>query len=155
MSETWHLHLSGGTGVLRVRPQADQLLVLSGQGDRAQQRLGLRRWLLRYLHGRFEARLRELAEQHGFTFAAVQVRRQRTRWGSCSSRGVISLNAAAAFQRAEVLDYLMLHELAHTREMNHSHRYWRTVAVCCPKWRLLDRELAQGWKRVPQWLFED
>lgn len=155
LAETWHVHLAGGTESLRVRPQANHLLVVSGDGDRSQQRLGLRRWLIPYLHDRFEARLHELAEQHGFTFTALQVRRQRTRWGSCSSRGVISLNAAAAFQRVEVLEYLMLHELAHTRVMNHSRSYWRTVAACCPKWRLLDRELAQGWKRVPQWLFED
>lgn len=153
--EVWRLHLAGGSGGVSVRAQADHLLVLSGQGDRMQQRLGLRRWLIRYAHGRFEARLQELARQHGFRFETLQVRRQRTRWGSCSSRGVISLNVAAAFQRAEVLDYLMLHELAHTRIMNHSHGYWRTVAACCPAWRALDRELSQGWKRVPQWLFED
>ena len=70
--------------------------------------------------------LAALAIQHGFEFKRLSIRLQRTRWGSCSTRGTISINLALLFQRPEVLRYLMCHELAHTRHMNHSATYWRT-----------------------------
>ncbi len=152
--ENWRVHLAGGSGSLRCRAQGEQLLVLTGQGDQAAQRHALQRWLTEHVRLQFAQRLRALAEQHGFEFHSLQIRRQRTRWGSCSSRGVISLNVGAAFQRPAVLDYLLLHELSHTREMNHSRAYWRVVASCCRDWRQLDRELSQGWQRVPRWIFE-
>ena len=85
--------------------------------------------------------------------ARLQVRCQRTRWGSCSRRGTISLNVCLLFQRPEVLRYLMIHELAHLRHMNHSARFWAEVARHEPDWKALDRELLQGWRRVPSWMF--
>jgi len=154
LGQTWHLHLAGGTGALRIRAQANQLLVLSGRGEREAQVRALRSWLTEHVRAPLTTKLRGLAVHHGFDFQSLQLRRQRTRWGSCSSRGVISLNICAVFQPPAVLDYLMIHELAHTREMNHSRAYWRTVASCCPDWRRLDRELATGWRHVPQWIFE-
>jgi predicted metal-dependent hydrolase len=83
----------------------------------------------------------------------LQIRCQRTRWGSCSRRGTISLNVCLLFQTPEVLRYLMIHELAHLRHMNHSARFWSDVARHEPDWRALDRELLQGWRRVPSWMF--
>jgi predicted metal-dependent hydrolase len=49
--------------------------------------------------------------------------------------------------------YLLLHELAHTRHMNHSRAFWARVESTCPDWRALDRELRRGWERVPGWVF--
>ena len=83
------------------------------------------------------------------------IRRQRTRWGSCSTRGTISLNCCLLFQRPAVVRYLMIHELAHTLHMNHSRRFWHCVARHCPEYRSLDRELLDGWRRVPDWVFGD
>jgi predicted metal-dependent hydrolase len=154
LDESWRVHLAGGAGPLRCREVGAQFLVITGEGDRAAMLRALQRWLGQYLRHRFAETLAVLAEQHGFEFKRLQIRRQKTRWGSCSSRGVISLNMGAAFQRPAVLQYLLLHELAHTRHMNHSHAYWRTVAACCANWRELDRELSQGWRRVPRWIFE-
>jgi predicted metal-dependent hydrolase len=121
--------------------------------SRMQSRVLLIEWLRRYLRPHFERRLSALADGHGFHYESMQLRRQRTRWGSCSKRGVISLNLCGAFQPPEVLDYLMLHELVHTRHMNHSDRYWRAVEAVSPKWRELDRALTHGWQFVPQWVF--
>jgi len=83
----------------------------------------------------------------------LQVRCQRARWGSCSRRATISLNACLLFQRPEVLRYLLVHELSHLRHMNHSERFWAVVARYQPDWQVLDRELTQGWRRVPTWMF--
>ena len=81
------------------------------------------------------------------------LRRQRTRWGSCSAAGTISLNVCLMFQRPEVVRYLMVHELCHRRHMNHSDRFWQLVESFEPGWRALDAELLKGWRHVPGWVF--
>jgi predicted metal-dependent hydrolase len=104
---------------------------------------------------RLEPRVVAIARAHGVRFARVSIRRQRSRWGSCSARGTISLNACLLFQRAAVVDYLIVHELTHVKHMNHSARFWHAVESVCPDWRVLDRELVQGWRTVPRWVFSD
>lgn len=111
------------------------------------------RWLVDIAEQEFATRLANLAELHGFSYQRVQIRRQRTRWGSCSSRGTISLNVCGLFLRPEVLRYLLIHELCHTRHMNHSLRFWKLVASCEPEYRELDRELSRAWRHVPAWIF--
>lgn len=69
-------------------------------------------------------RLNELSEQHGFTYNKVSVRNQKTRWGSCSSKNNISLNMKLVRLPDEMIDYVLLHELVHTRIKNHSHVFW-------------------------------
>lgn len=81
------------------------------------------------------ARLRELAARHGFEAGRVTVRDQRSRWGSCSPRGDISLNWRLVTMPDAVRDYVILHELAHLREPNHSRRFWRVMSRICPDWR--------------------
>jgi predicted metal-dependent hydrolase len=69
-------------------------------------------------------RLDHLARKHGFTYNRVSVRNQRTRWGSCSSANNISLNMQITRLPEELMDYVILHELAHTRVKNHSINFW-------------------------------
>ena len=83
----------------------------------------------------------------------MSVRRQRTRWGSCSTQGTISLNVCLLFQSPAVVRYLMVHELCHRRHMNHSRRFWALVESFEPDWKPLDVELLQGWRKVPAWVF--
>jgi predicted metal-dependent hydrolase len=83
----------------------------------------------------FPPRVFELAAQHNCPVRKVIVRNQRTRWGSCSRAGVISLNWRLVQAPGAVRDYLILHELMHLREMNHSKRYWRHVESVCPDFR--------------------
>jgi predicted metal-dependent hydrolase len=73
-----------------------------------------------------------LASQHGFILNRVSVKNQRSRWGSCSARGTISLNWRLIQTPVYVQDYLCLHELCHLRHMNHSHRFWSEVYRLCP-----------------------
>lgn len=81
------------------------------------------------------ARLRELAAAHGFAVTGVTVRDQRSRWGSCSASGRVSLNWRLVQMPAEVRDYILLHELAHLRHPDHSRRFWREVERLCPRHR--------------------
>lgn len=109
-------------------------------------------WLMRLATAELSARLAPLSRAIGIDYARLSVRRQRTRWGSCSTRGTISLNACLAFQRPDVVRYLMIHELCHRRHMNHSRRFWSLVASFEPDWKPLDVELLQGWRNVPAWV---
>jgi predicted metal-dependent hydrolase len=74
----------------------------------------------------------ELAGLHGISVTRVSVRNQKTRWGSCSRRGTISLNWRLIQTPEFVRDYIILHELAHRRQMNHSEKFWQEVARLCP-----------------------
>lgn len=97
----------------------------------------LRRMAERELPGR----TRELALLQGISVRRISVRAQKTRWGSCSARGTISLNWRLIQAPPRVVDYLIIHELMHRREMNHSARYWKLVAQAFPDYR-----------RAEQWL---
>jgi hypothetical protein len=109
-------------------------------------------WLTELAQQELELRLRKLATSYGFSYDRLQIRRQRTRWGSCAASGTISLNLCAMFLRPEVLRYLMIHELCHTRHMNHSKQFWSLVESCQPDYLMLDKELSNAWKHVPSWI---
>jgi hypothetical protein len=81
------------------------------------------------------ARAWELAAQTRMNVTRVSVRAQRTRWGSCTAAGVISLNWRLILVPDAVRDYIIYHELMHLREMNHSGRFWARVEEVCPGWR--------------------
>jgi hypothetical protein len=72
-------------------------------------------------------RLNELSEKHGFSFNKVFMRSQRTRWGSCSSKNNINLNMKLIILPDEMIDYVLLHELVHTRIKNHTKEFWREL----------------------------
>lgn len=112
----------------------------------------LRTWLAARAGRGFAPQLQALATQMNLRYDRLQIRWQRSRWGSCSARGTVSLNGALLFQRPEVVRYLLVHELAHLKHMNHSPRFWSLVEQYEPDWRRLDRELLAGWARVPTWL---
>ncbi|HEY5809812.1 MAG TPA: SprT family zinc-dependent metalloprotease [Povalibacter sp.] len=139
---------------VRVTPGLGNALIVTGAIDsELKVAHALRNWLMELAHGEFGRQLAELGASHDFQFRRVQIRRQRTRWGSCSARGTISLNVCGLFQEPAVLRYLLIHELSHTRHMNHSRRFWGLVESLEPDYRRLDRELVQGWQRVPGWMF--
>jgi predicted metal-dependent hydrolase len=89
------------------------------------------------------ARVLELSARHQLTVRRITIRSQRSRWGSCSRHGTISLNWRLVQAPVFVRDYLVLHELAHLREMNHSPRFWREVARLCPNFAEAERWLKE------------
>jgi len=131
-------------GVLRVRTTDGTDQQVSG---------ALLRWLAGVAARELAVRLDETAGEIGIGYSRMHLRRQRTRWGSCSTAGTISLNVCLMFQSPAVVRYLMIHELCHRVHMNHSKRYWRLVESFEPQWRALDAALLKGWQHVPAWVF--
>ena len=96
-----------------------------------------------------EARLKFFAPKVGVTYNRVTIRAQRTRWGSCSSLGNLNFNCLLALVPAEVLDYVVVHELCHRKELNHSDRFWQEVAKVLPDYKIRRKWLKeQGNKLV-------
>lgn len=90
---------------------------------------------------RLITRLAELAGKHGFSYNRVFIRNQRTRWGSCSVKNNISLNIKLASLPEELADYVILHELVHTRIKNHGKSFWETLDCLMEGARVVDRRL--------------
>lgn len=119
--------VSLGADVFRVpRLEGDLRPVLESQfARRAKVELPARAW--------------ELAAEKGANLKDVTVRNQRSRWGSCSARGVVSLNWRLVQAPESVRDYIICHELAHLWELNHSARFWARVEELWPAWREAER----------------
>jgi len=99
------------------------------------------------------ARLGVLAERHGLTgYRRCTIRGQRTVWGSYSASGTLSLNYKLLFLSPELVDYVLLHELAHTRHLDHSPRFWDLLVRCQPDARARHERLRHASRRVPPWL---
>ena len=129
---------SGGNGKILFRGEeidihtSNPVLPVSpngGEGDEAR----LKRALWKLAWDELPRRVAELAAQHGLTVKRVSVRNQRSRWGSCSARGVVSLNWRLVQTPDFVRDYIIVHELMHLREMNHSSRFWKLVYEAYPR----------------------
>ncbi len=88
-------------------------------------------------------RLKELADEHGFTYNRVTIKNNISNWGSCSAKGNINLNLRLVTLPQSLQDYVMLHELCHLREMNHGPRFHALLESLCPDHRILEKELRQ------------
>lgn len=121
---------------------ADQTVLIRGPlgGVRAAVERHLRQLAVKEL----VVRTLDLASVHRVPVGRVTVRNQRSRWGSCSNRGAISLNWRLLQTPVLVRDYIILHELMHCREMNHSDRFWRLVAEVCPDYQQAERWLKEN-----------
>ncbi len=146
------------TDALRVtvREHADGRVVVSGDvSNEAATRAAMRRWLARRAKTTLVPVLMGMADEHGYLVSKATMRWQRSRWGSCSAKGTISLNTQLLFLPAPVMRYVLLHELCHTAQMDHSAAFWALVASHEPGYREHKVELREGWSKVPAWLQVD
>ena len=91
--------------------------------------------LAEQMRQRLPEKLNRHAASMGVTFGRVTIRCQQTRWGSCSSRGNLNFNCLLMLAPPEVLDYVVVHELAHRKQMNHSALFWQEVERECPDYK--------------------
>lgn len=130
-----------------------RLLLFGRIADEALARAALHRWLIRQTREHLIPRLAELSKKTGFRFRRTFIKRQKTRWASCSRHQSISLNTKLLFLPPELVDYVLIHELCHVAEMNHSRKFWSILAHHCPGYRPLDTRLREAWKLLPRWAF--
>lgn len=130
---------------------AGQLLISGAVENERACRAALGRWLLRQAQQHMVPGLQRTSRELGLPFKRALIRRQKTRWGSCSRNGTISLNAKLLFLSPETVHYVMVHELCHRVELNHSPRFWRLVERYCPDYRRIDVQRRELWKAVPRW----
>lgn len=135
----------------RVECNGERVLVRGGS-DAAAQRAALIAWLKRHAREHLPPWLGRLAQAHGFEYRRVAVRGQRTRWASCSGRGTISLNYKLLFLPRRLVDHVLLHELAHTRHLNHSECFWSLLTRLDPNARSHHRALTRARRWLPQWV---
>ncbi len=153
VGETWTIKYlpNAASKSIEVKPDSSLLqLTCSGAvDDKALLSKAIGLWLKPKAEAVIPQRLSFLAETHGFHYRRVTIRGQKTRWGSCSSQKNINLNYKLLFLPEEVVDYVLVHELCHTIEMNHSKRFWELVADCDPHYKAHDKALNNFARSIP------
>ena len=95
-------------------------------------------------------RVEYFARQVGVTYGRITIRNQKTRWGSCSSKGNLNFNCLLMLAPTEILDYVVVHELCHRKEMNHSKAFWTEVEKVLPDYRQSVQWLKENGNQIMQ-----
>jgi len=128
---------------MRVEEKAGRLLVRVPAGTREPPRRLVVPWLKAQARSSLEAAVRRQAARMGVSYKSISIRDQRTRWGSCSSQGSLSFNWRLVMAQPAVLEYVVVHELAHRKQQNHSKAFWQVVAQYFPEYKA-----ARAWLRA-------
>jgi len=148
--ETWRVDYTAnrnraGEGWLAVAARADP--------ERA--RCALRALLKQLATQTFRPLAAQLAQDHGLGFTGLSCGLQRTRWGSCSAQGRIRLNSVLLFVEPRLAEHVLLHELAHTRHLDHSPAFWDLMSALDPDHEAHRRALRDAWQALPTWWWQD
>ena len=136
-----------------VQETSPTTLVIHGTTDDADAcQTVLKGWLTHKAEEHLIPWRKRVSDESGLGYSAVSIGQQQTRWGRCSSRRLISPNARLLFLPPELVTYVLVHELCHTKHLNHSPRFWRLVESYLPDYRRLDRQLRNGSRWMPGWL---
>jgi predicted metal-dependent hydrolase len=133
------LRLQGGEWELQFGPERTPVADPAGN-----LRPALENHLRKAARVQLARRVRELAQEHPSDVKHIVIRNQRSRWGSCSCNGSISLNWRLIQLPDHVRDYIIIHELMHLRQLNHSPRFWQEVEKACPDYRAAEEWLKQN-----------
>ena len=142
----------GSTPAVARKAPGCRLVVTAPAHDQEACRRALVAWLQRRAKSTLVPRLDELAALHGLSFRQASVRHQRTRWASCSPRKGISLNIRLLFLEPALVDHILIHELCHTVELNHSKRFWALLRAHDPLWNIRRLAAREAWRTLPAWL---
>lgn len=135
-----HLHKQGRS---EVRISGEEMHVFTSGNAKQELRRALARFYKAHARRMILHSLHEWNKDGRFKFERIFLRGQRTVWGSCSHRGNLNFNWKLVMAPREILHYIVLHELMHLEEMNHSRRYWDKVRVQCPEYKQYERYLKE------------
>lgn len=100
-------------------------------------------WLKEQAEDYIPKRVEKLAKIHNFEYSKLQLKNLNTRWGSCSIKKILSLNVKLMYFNRKVIDYVIIHELCHLKEMNHSAKFWKLVQSIIPEYEIYRKELSK------------
>lgn len=153
LAETWRVEYRevrrGSVGAKTDQP--GRIVVFGAIEDVEACHAALRRWLARRANEVLPSWLERVASQCGQQPSDVAIKNQRTRWGSCAASGRVSLNCKLLFLPRELVRYVMVHELCHLIEPNHSHRFWSHVRALERDADARHGQMRDAWKLVPSW----
>lgn len=161
INEHWELHYATLNHTARYSNSSTPQVTIMGQGqlqvtgqidhprDAA---LALRAWIRSKANTVLPKWLGTLARELHLPFSRVTIRDQHTRWGSCTGNGRISLNCKLLFLPRAWVRYVLLHELCHTRIMNHGPHFWNLLSRYEPQARQIRTEMRMAWRKLPDWL---
>jgi predicted metal-dependent hydrolase len=144
-----HLHLSPQNGRSELNDQRQLLLALPHTAEASQIRDAVQAWLMREAKTLFEQRLNHFAPLMGVQWRRLSLSNAGSRWGSARVDGAIRLNWRLIHLKPEAIDYVVVHELAHLQEMNHSPAFWKVVADILPDH--LERRKALQKENLANW----
>jgi predicted metal-dependent hydrolase len=141
----------GGEQGPRVSATSTSMIVTLPQNGTFDLRSAVIDWLRARARARLPERVQELAADKDLSWGRLSLRDQRTLWASCSRKGTLSFNWRLILMPPEVMDYIILHELAHLKELNHSERFWEIVESWCPGYRRRKRWLRDNEALLRRW----
>lgn len=109
--------------------QEEKIIISSINTEDESQR---KEWYTLQAHSILPPIIDEQARLHGFAYKKITIKHQKSKWGSCSVDGSLNFNAKMMITPEHVIHYLIIHELAHTREFHHGEKFWNLVESCCP-----------------------
>ena len=155
INETWKIirETDNHPTLVKLRESGDSL-IMSGATMQDDLCFGaLKKWIVQKGKKELVPWLERVSSEVKLPYKKVSVRGQKTRWGSCSSQKNININYKLLFISPEQVRYLFIHELCHTRHMNHSKSFWLLVGKLEPDYKHLDKSLARAMReQVPGWL---
>ncbi len=133
-----------------IQWKADEIRILiNNEYSREDTSKTIKELLIKFSSKRFlpivRKRVHHLNEKHfGVTIKNVRLKYNYSNWGSCSAKGNINLSTKLLLASQQVIDYVIIHELAHRLEMNHSDRFWKIVSNVCPEYKVHERWLKEN-----------
>ncbi len=141
--------------VINKRPlileRPEYTLVYFGKNNDQLKIKKVRQWCQNKAQQFLQQRMVELSTEYKFSFNKLSFRHQRTLWGSCTQAKNINLNYKLIFLPVHLIDYILIHELAHTIHLNHSRKFWELVERFIPNYKKCCKELRNTTKLIPNW----
>ena len=156
IQETWNVKYIPTPGKpLTVHEDEDCSLVVSGESEAPYNiSEALNSWMRQKAQEIFIPWVSQISKEYSLPFNKITIRRQKTRWGSCSSNKSLNLNQNLLFLPAPLASYVMTHELAHTKHHNHSPAFWKYLNTLLPDSKRLQKETVGSYRQVPKWAWQ-
>jgi predicted metal-dependent hydrolase len=140
-------------GLWILSNKKEQILALDGNIDNEALCIkAVKQWLTNMAKHYLQISLDEACKETGFEYTKITVRGQKSKWASCSHKKAISLNIKLLLIDPELVRYIMVHELCHTKHLNHSKRYWHLVSNFISDYKKCNKELRESWKAFDPWV---